>query len=505
MKAVILHGAIPDRAPRDELDTLVQVDAVRQALAELGHEVAVMPFSLNLQEAARVLRASSPDFVFNLVESVEGSGRLLHFAPSLLDFLGLPYSGSGAEPMFLTSNKLLTKRMLRAHGIPTPPWHSLDDLEADGPVLESPHIIKSVWEHASVGLDEDSVLMADRRETLRDACLKRSTTPGGECFAEAYIEGREFNISLLAGESGPEVLPPAEIRFVDYGEGKWKVVGYRAKWEEGSFEFAHTPRSFEFPPSDRPLLDALSETALQCWRIFGLRGYARVDFRVDASGALLVLEINANPCLSPDAGFPASASQAGMGLRDVLQRILQDMNTGPAARAERTRAAAPARAITYREEVTEADKTSVRRVLESTSMFYPHEIEVAVQLVEERLHKGLLSGYHFLLAEKGGDLAGYTCFGPIACTSASYDLFWIAVNHKLRGRGLGRVLLERTEAAIARLGGRQVYIETSNRDQYKSTRAFYLKCGYQQEALLNDFYGPGDDKIVYVKRLGGKA
>jgi len=73
------------------------------------------------------------------------------------------------------------------------------------------------------------------------------------------------------------------MRFIDYPAGKWKVVGYRAKWDESSFESLHTQRSFEFPKSERPLLQSLMDIARRCWHLFGLRGYARVDFRVDES------------------------------------------------------------------------------------------------------------------------------------------------------------------------------------------------------------------------------
>ena len=131
---------------------------------------------------------------------------------------------------------------------------------------------------------------------------------GGECFAEAYIDGREFNLSLLASKAGPQVLPPAEIRFEDYPEGKTRIVGYRAKWHESSFEYLHTVRSFEFPPEDDELLSRLKDLAVRCWSLFDLRGYARVDFRVDRDGRPWVLEVNVNPCLSPDAGFFAAAA-----------------------------------------------------------------------------------------------------------------------------------------------------------------------------------------------------
>jgi D-alanine-D-alanine ligase len=183
--------------------------------------------------------------------------------------------------------------------------------------------VKSVSEHASLGLDEDSVLGEDL--TAVTARLREQADRwGGAWFAEEYIDGREFNLAVLAGRQGPEVLPVAEIDFSTFPPGKRRVVGYRAKWEEDSFEFGNTPRRFDFPPCDRPLLDELQQLSQQCWRLFGLRGYVRVDFRVDAQSRPWILEINTNPCLSPDAGFAAAVERAGIGFECVVQRILDD-------------------------------------------------------------------------------------------------------------------------------------------------------------------------------------
>jgi D-alanine-D-alanine ligase len=145
---------------------------------------------------------------------------------------------------------------------------------------------------------------------------------GGACFAEVFIEGREFNLSLLDGPDGPQVLPPAEIIFEGYEDGKPRIVGYRAKWDDTSYEYHHTPRCFDFPPEDRALLEELKQTALRCWQVFGLKGYVRVDLRVDSSGRPWILEINTNPCLSPDAGYPAAAARAGYSLADVINQLI---------------------------------------------------------------------------------------------------------------------------------------------------------------------------------------
>ena len=100
-----------------------------------------------------------------------------------------------------------------------------------------------------------------------------------------------------------------------------------------------------------------------------------------------------------------------------------------------------------------------------------------------------------------GSTVGYTCYGPICLTESSHDLFWIAVDKSCQGQKIGQLLLAKTEELIRAEGGGNIYIETSNRAQYLPTRSFYLRSGYQQEALLKDFYGPGDDKVIYSKKV----
>jgi D-alanine-D-alanine ligase len=159
------------------------------------------------------------------------------------------------------------------------------------------------------------------------------------------------------------------------------------------------------------------------------------------------------------------------------------------------------RSIDFRYEVRPEDRENVRRLVDSTGVFSPVEIDVAVELVDERLQRGPESGYHFVFAEHEGRAVGYACYGQIPLTTSSFDLYWIAVDKSCHGQKIGRALLEKSEELIRQTGGRQVYIETSNRHHYAPTRGFYLRCGYQQAALLRDFYAPGDDKVIYAKEL----
>ena len=321
-KVVILHNQVSDQSSEDELDVIHQIESVTKSLQEMAYEVDTVPVSLDLQSAASHLQSIRPQFIFNLVESVDGTGRLIYFAPALLDRLGLAYTGCGTDALYLTTNKPVAKTWMQSHQIPTPAWTVISNNSRLPDDIEFPVILKPVWEDASVGLNDSSVI--HNKKDLSNH-LERNIHPDSEWFLEAYIPGREFNISILAGDKNPEVLPAAEIDFIDYPADKPRIVDYRAKWETDSFEYKHTVRRFEFPQSDTGLLEQLQKITRQCWDAFSLRGFARVDFRVDQDGRPWVLEVNANPCISPDSGFVAAAQRAGLDFTTVVRRIVNDM------------------------------------------------------------------------------------------------------------------------------------------------------------------------------------
>ena len=318
----IVYGQVDPSAPPDERDVLVEADAVRTALHALGHRTIDVPLTLDLGAAAARLKAAAPLIAFNLAETVDGKGSLIQLAPSLLDSLRIAYTGAPCEAIVLTSHKLLAKKMLVAAGIATPPWTMATAALNHDPDFRHPWIVKSVWEHASIGLSDGSVVN-DRAELAAEVERRTATE---HLFVEGFVEGREFNLALLGGTPGgkPQALPPAEIQFVGFPEGKPRMVGYKAKWAEGSFEYGSTVRRADFPAEDGDLLSTLVATSVECWRLFGLRGYARVDFRVDEAGRPWVLEINTNPCISPDAGFMAAAGRAGLTIEEVVRRIVAD-------------------------------------------------------------------------------------------------------------------------------------------------------------------------------------
>jgi ribosomal protein S18 acetylase RimI-like enzyme len=151
--------------------------------------------------------------------------------------------------------------------------------------------------------------------------------------------------------------------------------------------------------------------------------------------------------------------------------------------------------------MTGPDKNPVLRILEKTGMFTPEEIDVALELIDAWLSKPEQKDYIIRTAEYEGGVAGYVCYGPTPATEGTFDLYWVAVDPALQGRGIGKELLHFTEEAVRTQGGRLLVIETSSREKYRPTQAFYEKNGYRVEARIEDFYRSGDDRLIFTRRL----
>lgn len=319
MRVLVLHSDVPPDAPPDEQDTIVTAQAVTTALEERGHEVTRGAFHPEPAAWERLLRSCRAEVVFNLVESVFGQGDLADIAAAMLARRRIPFTGASAATLACAADKPLTKQILRAAGLPTPDWSTPPHWQ--GLVEGRSYVVKSATEDSSLGLDDDAVVCGPvavlRRARL---CAKRH---GGRWFAERYCPGREFNVSLLEDKGEVRVLPIGEIEFSDWKLERPRLVGYSAKWDDASPDCAGTPRVFGLERTSPELAAALSALSLSAWKLFASRGYARVDFRLDADGAPTILEINPNPCLEPTAGFAAAAQSDGISYADLVERIIE--------------------------------------------------------------------------------------------------------------------------------------------------------------------------------------
>lgn len=480
---VVLHQHVPAAAPPDEQDVLTAAGEVRDALHAHGWRAETLAVTGDLAAARAALRQRAPDLVFNLVESLPGLGDAGALAASaLLAGLDLRHTGCPPAAVALGADKPAMKRALRAAGIPTP-------AEAGDAAR---WIVKRVREHASQGLGPRSVV-ATRPATL---------APGW--FAEAFLPGREFNVALLDGPDGVEALPVAELQYAaDWPADMPHILDYFGKWDPAHPLHGRTQRRYG---TAAPALEAqLRGLALRCWPALGLAGYARVDLRLDADGVPHVLEVNPNPCLSADAGFVAAAAQAGLSQAALIARIADaaagtDAPSRCARRARREsgpRRPAPA----LRGDLTPLDVGAIGALCAASGYFTAEEVAVAEELAGDRVSRGTASDYRFLVADDAAGIVGYACFGRVAGTDAAWDLYWIVVRPDAQGSGLGRDLVQATAAEAARAGGRRLYAETSGRALYAPTRGFYARAGFALQAVLPGFYGPGDDKQIWMRPI----
>ena len=315
---LILYNKLSRTPGDDEADVLEQVNLVTTALLNLGYDVQYLQIDLNLKKAIGGIQRIRPDIVFNLAETIGNKGEFTFLANSVLNFLRIPYTGSPLIPMFHCSNKYLAKKELKAIGIKTPDGFTLD--ECNKLVPGKKYIVKPIWEEGSLELDEDCVFPGSDKEFIR----KISGKSHQHYFIEEFIEGREFNISILYGKNGPEVLPLAEMTFRGYPAGKPKMMGYKSKWDDKSFEYSHTRRTFRLGKEDGPLKQQLIAICKRCWNEMGLKGYVRIDFRVTGNSVPLVIDVNLNPCLSESGGFIAASKKKGLNFEQVIARILED-------------------------------------------------------------------------------------------------------------------------------------------------------------------------------------
>jgi len=301
------------------VDIMTQVEAIEEALGDLGHRSVRIPFTREVSEFFARMKEAGVEIAVNLCETVDEDPHLAGHPAAVLELLSIPFSGSTAFALMLTTDKLITKQVLKAHGISTPPYllHTgTNSLDFNG--LRYPVILKPRFQDASIGIEQESIFIDDL--SLREG-INGFFNRFGTLLVEEFVGGREFNVSLF-GYPSPSALPLAEIDFSAFPEGLFPIVGYRAKWNTSSFEYYHTPRRF---PQGLPssLRQRIEGTALECFHLLMLRDYGRIDMRIDDNGQIYVLEANANPCLSPDAGFAAAARQAGMSYTDIVEALLE--------------------------------------------------------------------------------------------------------------------------------------------------------------------------------------
>lgn len=341
MKILVVYNVIQKVEQGEEDDLFAEQEIVlvekdiENALREHGHTTAAVPISDDLWEP---LSAYDPNdwLIFNLCESIRNKTYLEPYIISVFEHLGFRYTGSDRRTLAKCLNKARAKDILQAHGIPTAAYQIFNAWNIER-VLEFPLFVKPVSEDASIGITLNSVVHDDR--SLRRQVRYIWETYHQPALVEEFIEGREFNVTILGDES-PRVLPLSEINFRRIRNPFARIVSFRAKWVPTSPEFLSTPPTCPARVSDS-IKARIEDVARRAYLAMGLHDYGRVDIRV-RNGTPYVLEVNPNADLSADAGIARASHVAGMSYADLADEIVR-----LAARRYRMKGFARPRIVTY--------------------------------------------------------------------------------------------------------------------------------------------------------------
>lgn len=286
------------------------VSKVAKALRKSGHHVTVMNGDLEIIERLKVfhkegIQDAETCFAFNMSFGIQGHCRYAHI-PSILEMVGIPYTGSDPEAHITASDKALTKILLERYGIPTPAFYVLDKFKEIQSDMAFPLIVKPIMQAMSVGLH-----LVHNTDELHDAVEYIRENLHEPVLVEKYIPGREFGVALL-GNGDPQVLPIVET---DHEQEVHSIVTKDDK--------ANHRRNILCPAvlttTERSKIEQL---AIRTFKDLNLADYARVDMRMDDESNIHVLEINSMANLSNTASYHRAALAAGYTFESLINQIL---------------------------------------------------------------------------------------------------------------------------------------------------------------------------------------
>jgi D-alanine-D-alanine ligase len=303
-----------------EVGVLEELEEIRESLSNLGFDTTNINVLNDIEYLINVIKNVNPDVIFNLVESVEGESLKEMFIAGIFELMNVPYTGCDAYSLGLCLNKYKSKMFLKAAGVNIPNWRLYQNpsLVIFGNHLNFPVIVKPSHEDASVGISEESVVYDEHHlKTRIEYMYENFKQP---ILVEEYIDGREINSAVL-GDQDKVALPLSEIDFSTLPKDLPKIVTYDGKWIKDSFYYKATIPCCPAPIED-DLSNQIKQLSLSIAELFGCRDYCRIDLRLDKNNIPYVLEVNPNPDISKDAGFPRAAKAYGLSYEELLITII---------------------------------------------------------------------------------------------------------------------------------------------------------------------------------------
>lgn len=320
------EGELADFSEKQRLLRKTEFD-VKQAIESLGHQLIAVGLSNDLSTIRGAIDAYKPDIVFNLAEEFDGIGHFDQHVVSYLELRRQAYTGCNPRGLTIARDKALTKKILAYDGFRIPEFavFPLNRAAKRPATLGFPLFVKSATEEGSIGISSASIVRDDAKLKERVDYIHR--TAESAALAEQYIEGREIYVGVMGNER-VTVLPPWELFIEKRPEGAPLILTDRGKWDpdyQDQFGVVTGPAEI-----DEKLTKKLEKLSRAIYRLLGLSGYARLDFRLTASGDAYLLEANPNPQIASDDEFASSAEHAGIEYPQLIDQLIRfGMNYNP--------------------------------------------------------------------------------------------------------------------------------------------------------------------------------
>ncbi len=303
----------------DKTTPMEEFEYIAKKLESVGFTAYTLNIKDNLELLFNNFKEEKPDVIFNFVEIYKDNPRLEMNIVGIYELLGIPYTGAPAMGLANCQNKVLAKRLLSSAGIRIPNFFIVNVKSTKYlHRLKYPLLVKPVFEDASVGIENDSIVSNGKQLRIRiEHVLKQFNQPA---LVEEFIEGRELNVAVM-GDKKLRVLPISEIDFSTMPDYLHNIVSFQAKWDPHHESYHKTIPICPAPLSNN-IEKKAKELAFKAFKVMGCRDYARVDMRLSKDYKLYVLEVNPNPDITEGAGFMRSAQHAGMSYAQALKRIV---------------------------------------------------------------------------------------------------------------------------------------------------------------------------------------
>ena len=324
----ILALAHPDLIPPDNMEGLSEAEAyvwkteydVSKTLSSSGHEVRMLGVQTELTPIRDAVEDWKPDIVFNMLEEFHGESLYAQNVVGLLELLRVPYTGCNPRGMMLARGKDLSKKLLKYHRVPAPAFAVFPigkKVRRPGR-LKFPLIVKSLWEDASLGIAQASIVDTDEKLAERVAFIhKRLNTPA---IAEQFIDGREIYVGVI-GNDRLQVLPVWELSFSNLADGAHAIATEKVKHDP---IYQEKRGILQGPAQDLPpsVVTRIRTLAKRIAHTLELDGYGRIDFRLSKDDVPYFIEANPNPEIASSQEYAQAALHAGVSYADLLNKIV---------------------------------------------------------------------------------------------------------------------------------------------------------------------------------------